>query len=158
MRVHYLAKKAEILVTGAGDSFYISVIDSLLVLYPTKNDVITAKYMISQDTTYTIWYEKRCANRAVGSGPSTPIITSFPSPASTSQTVRIENLGEITDIILYDYLGRRIDKSRFSYTRADDNLWLSYNLESGLYILTVHTSDGVIANKVLIRQSGVNTK
>jgi hypothetical protein len=153
MRVHYLAKKAEVLVNDAGDSSYIAIIDSLLVLYPMNNDVLTAKYMVSQDTTYAIWYAKRGGDRAVGSEPSTPEIVSYPTPASSIQTVRIGGLGEITNVILYDYLGRKVDKSHYSYSRAGDNMWFTYDLENGMYIQTIVATDHVYVNKVLINRT-----
>ncbi|MBE0643916.1 MAG: T9SS type A sorting domain-containing protein [Bacteroidetes bacterium] len=154
MRVHYLAKKAELLMKSTGDSSYIATIDSLLYLYPTDNAVLNSKYIVTGDASYTTWYSKRIGQDSRNVIPNTIAITAYPSPASAVQTITITNLKVISNVAIYDYLGRKVDKSRYDYSVAGDNIYFSYNISSGIYLLVITTPDHRYSNKFVINTIG----
>jgi hypothetical protein len=156
MKVHYLAKKAEIYVHDVGDSSYIAVIDSLLYLDPTNNDLLTAKYMVSGDTAYTVWYEKRGADYTSAPSPETAEIHSYPTPAMSEQTVWMDNPGEVSNVLLYDYLGREIDKSRYEYSQAGESISFVYRLDSGVYLQVIVTDKGTRVNRIVVNTAGAH--
>lgn len=140
VRIKYIAKRAEILVSDAGDLSQIAVIDSLLVLYPDNKNVINAKYLISQDTAYYKWLpkEKWAGNRNQGATRSE--IATYPNPSTSHSKMQISSTEELKQVKIYDYLGRQIEETWFKIEQNKGNVSITHSLKPGTYFIMLTTA------------------
>ncbi|MFZ1729858.1 MAG: T9SS type A sorting domain-containing protein [Bacteroidota bacterium] len=156
IKAKYLANKAEILINRVGDSSYIAILDSLLSVYPGENSILAAKYLTTFDSTYTGFFPKSATNGDKSIIPVSSEVIAYPSPAFTEQILQIDGLAEVKNVVLFDYLGRSIDRSRYSYNRLDDRISFEYRLDDGVYIMVIVAEGDTMVKKVVVSKNASN--
>ena len=76
-------------------------------------------------------------------------IEMYPNPATERIFINHPQSIEITEVIIYDILGKQISNKRFSSLSANKEMSLN-GLSSGLYITQIRTNIGVINNKLVV--------
>jgi hypothetical protein len=146
----YLAYRAEIMYSDAGDTTYASVIDSLISLYPNDKDINTAKYMISYDTVMVQSFERISQEQYSSVIPEYCELSAYPSPARNTQTIEIHPVGTILNIDLYDFWGRELCNSVYRYSVNGGVVNMQFNLPSGYYYVKIDIDNGFRISRLVV--------
>jgi hypothetical protein len=150
VKARFLAEKASYFFRSTADSIHISIIDSLLSVYPNENSILLTKYMISLDSTLLGLMSKSGSRYMDDRHVTSPRIVTFPNPAVGNQTILVSAPDQLRSVSLLDQLGRTVASASWSYVLANHGVQLSYSLPSGMYFLALGYPDNTVFCKILI--------
>jgi hypothetical protein len=147
----FLAYRAEVMYSDAGDTSYASVIDSMLSIYPYDNDIKNAKYMISFDTMTVLSFNKRTKEEHRPITSNQQEISAYPSPARHTQTIEMYSDNTIVNIEIYDFFGRKVSSSFYRYSVNAGVVNLHFNLPTGHYYIRIYMKHGFKISRLIVK-------
>ncbi len=152
VKAEYLAQKVAYYFKTTSDSSYLSTLDNLLTLYPDNKSILVEKFLITQDTSCLSQMAKAASPPNQSNAAPRPGVVSFPNPAQQYQTILAANAMDVRTVTLYDYLGRAVDASSYTYSLSDDGIHMTYNLPEGLYFMSIRFNDSILHTKVVVHR------